>query len=161
MKKYLPSVLTLSLTALASCCLASHVLCSLATPLFFSYIRLMDSIGCSILVKQAMKLNEILTVQKNIAASVHTLTLCFNYQTLEDSRSVTLISTILDCLPHVRKFALEANYLCDVSRGVHVGHPSVVQISESFDIVPSAYSRFSFYNHRGVPQLAMSSHWVW
>jgi hypothetical protein len=108
-----------TLQALASCRLASHVLCALATPLFFSSIRLTDYTGRkkqddSILVKRATKLNNILTVQ-NIAASVHALTLCFDHQTLEDSTSVTLISTVFHSLPHIRKFALTAHYYCDFS----------------------------------------------
>jgi hypothetical protein len=98
--------------SLASCRLASHVLCSLATPPFFSSIRLTDTIGdgdCSLFVKRATKLNEILTVQ-NIADSVYTLTLYCRPQTLEDPTSGTLMSTILRRLPHIRNFALEASF---------------------------------------------------
>ena len=46
----------------------------------------------------------------NIAASVNTLTLCCHPQTLEDSTSGTLMSTILRRLPHIRNFALEAGF---------------------------------------------------
>ena len=38
-----------------------------------------------------------------------------------------------------------------VSRGFRISHSSVMQISKSYDIVPSLYSRFSFYSHHGVP----------
>jgi hypothetical protein len=103
-----------TLAALASCRLASHVLCSLATPHFFSSIRLTDTIGegdCSLFVKRATKLNEILTVQ-NIADSVHTLTLYGRPQTLKDPTSGALMSTILRRLPHIRSFALEAHNYC-------------------------------------------------
>jgi hypothetical protein len=97
-----------NLAALASCRLASHVLCSLATPHFFSSIRLADATGdnvrkYSLFVKRATKLKEILTVQ-NIADSVHTLTLYLRSQTR------TLMSTILHRLPHIRNFTLEAIY---------------------------------------------------
>jgi hypothetical protein len=94
---------------LASCRLASHVFCSLATPLFFSSI---DSTGRkrrADLVKQATKLNEILT-NYNIATSVSTSTLCCYYQALEDPTIASLMSAILCRLPHIRSFALEAVY---------------------------------------------------
>ena len=98
-----------TLAALASCRLTSHVLCSLATPLFFSSIRL-TNIAVNddrFFVKRVTKLNEILT-NYNIAASVNTLTLCCRPPTLEDSKNGTLISTILRRLPHIRNFSLEA-----------------------------------------------------
>jgi hypothetical protein len=107
-----------TLAALASCRLAFHVLCSFATPLFFSSIRLTNSTGHKrdrrILVEQATRLNEILT-NYNIAVSVHTLTLCFDHQTLEDSTSVALMSDILHRLPHIRNFALETYRYTDFS----------------------------------------------
>jgi hypothetical protein len=107
-----------TLAALASCRLASHVLCSFATPLFFSSIRLTDFIGHrrghSILVKRVTRLNEILT-NYNIAASVHTLILCCHQRTLEDSTSGTPISAIFHRLPHIRNFSLEAHYYSDFS----------------------------------------------
>ena len=100
--------------SLASCRLASHVLCSIATPLFFSSIELTDYTdretgNDSLLMKRATRLNEILTIQ-NIAASVYTLTLCcYHYhQTLEESTSASLMSTILHRLPHIRIFTLES-----------------------------------------------------
>jgi hypothetical protein len=102
-----------TLEALASCRLVSHVLCSLATPLFFSSIRLTDSTADdelrSVFVKRATRLNEILTIQ-NIADSVHTLTLRCHFPTLQDSTSGTLISAILHRLSHIRSFSLEARY---------------------------------------------------
>ena len=101
-----------TLAALASCRLASHVLCSLATPLFFSSIRLGDTTfknDYSLVVKRATKLNEILT-DYNIAASVNTLTLCCHPHNLKDSTGGTLMSTILRRLPHIRNFSLEADY---------------------------------------------------
>jgi hypothetical protein len=103
-----------TLEALASCRLASHVLCSLATPLFFSSIRLTDATSnddvrgnYSLFVEQVTRLNEILIIQ-NIADSVHTLTLCCRSQTLKDSTSGTLISAVLYRLSHIRSFAWKA-----------------------------------------------------
>ena len=101
--------------SLASCRLASHVLCSIATPLFFSSIELTNYTARKtrddgLLVKRAARLNEILTIQ-NIAASVYTLTLCcyHSYQALEDSTCAGLMSTILHRLPHIRIFTLESH----------------------------------------------------
>ena len=98
--------------SLASCRLASYVLCSLATPVFFSSIRLTDTTGdgvtedSNLFVKRATKLNEILT-NYNIAASVHALTLCCHHRTLKDFTS-GIMSAILHRLPHIRSFSLEA-----------------------------------------------------
>jgi hypothetical protein len=104
-----------TLAALASCRLASHVLCSLATHFLFSSIRLTDAFttgnkgqDCSVLVERAMKLNKILTIY-NIASSVHTLTLCCGQRTLENSISATLMSTILLRLPRIHTFALKSD----------------------------------------------------
>ena len=98
------------LAALASCRLASHVLCSLATPLFFSSISLTDrydngSYGYSLFVRRATKLNDILAT-RNIAASIHTLTLYCAEQTLRDFSSSAIMSAILPRLPHIQKFSL-------------------------------------------------------
>jgi hypothetical protein len=107
-----------TLEALASCRLVSHVLCSLATSLFFSSIQLTDAtandearVNYNLFVKRATRLSEILTIQ-NIADSVHTLMLCCHFHTLQDSTSGTLISAILYRLPHIRSFSLEARDHC-------------------------------------------------
>jgi len=103
------------LAALASCRLASHVLCSLATPLLFSSILLTDASNngsageCSLFVKRATKLNDILAT-RNIAASIHTLTLSCENRTLTDSSIGAIISAILPRLPHIQKFSLGAEY---------------------------------------------------
>jgi hypothetical protein len=98
-----------TLATLAACRLASHVLCSLATPLYFSSIRLTDSADHtdrSLLGKQATKLNQILSVY-NITASVHTLTLRCHRGSLQNPTDATLVSTILHRLPHIQNFTLE------------------------------------------------------
>ena len=106
------------LAALASCRLASHVLCSLATPLFFSSILLTDAYNngstrkCSqVFVKRATNLNNILAT-RNIAASIHSLsvTLYCDNRSLEDSSSGAIMSAILPRLPHIQKFAFYAEY---------------------------------------------------
>ena len=104
-----------SLAALASCRLASHVLCSLATPHFFSSISLTGiykdgSIGgTSPFVERATKFNDILATG-NIAASIHSLTLHSCYQTLKDSSSGAIMSAILSRLSHIQKFSLDVDY---------------------------------------------------
>ena len=102
------------LAALASCRLASHVLCSFATPLLFQSILLTDvhygfSWRCSLFVKRVTNLNDILAT-RNIAASIHTLTLNCTNQTLEDSSSGAIMSAILPRLPHIQKFSFRAIY---------------------------------------------------
>ena len=90
---------------LASCRLASSVLCSLATPVFFSSISIWftdfinhdESAG----FERAKRLNQILT--DNIAASVRTLTLHCGYPTVKNT---ALMSAILRRLPHIRNFTL-------------------------------------------------------
>ena len=105
------------LAALASCRLASHVLCSLATPLFFASILLTDAHNYgdsgrrhSLLVKRATKLNDILATH-NIAASIHSLSvlLTFDSRFLEDSSSGAIMSAILPRLPNIQKFSLKAD----------------------------------------------------
>ena len=106
------------LAALASCRLASHVLCSLATPLCFASILLTDAYiyakfdrRCRLLVKRATKLNDILAT-RNIAASIHSLSVslhCDN-QFLKDSSSGAIMSAILPRLPHIQKFSLKTQY---------------------------------------------------
>ena len=103
-----------SLAALASCRLAAHALCSLATPLLFSSIRLTDLTSdyrntpdCSLLLERATRLNQAIT-NRHIAASVHTLTLNCHQRSLQDPGNAGLISSILHGLPHIRNFALES-----------------------------------------------------
>jgi hypothetical protein len=102
------------LAALASCRLASHVLCSLATPLFFSSISLTDESndgsygGPSLFVKRATELNDILATH-NIAASIHSLSVSLHYRTLRDLSSGAIMSAILPRLPHIQKFSLESH----------------------------------------------------
>ena len=99
---------------LATCRLASHALCSLATPLFFSSIQLTDYAErdgvnyCSLLGGRATRFNRILT-NGNIATSVHTLTLCCDQKSLEDSTNGTPMSAILHRLSNIRTFALKVN----------------------------------------------------
>ena len=105
------------LAALASCRLASHVLCSLATPLFFSSILLTDAYDhdygiserCSLLVKRATKLNDILAT-RSIAASIHSLTVSLHYH---DQFSNKLIpQAALSCLPSFPAFHIFRNFPC-------------------------------------------------
>ena len=96
----------IALAALASCRLASHVLCSLATPLFFSSIELIEGLdphdGVVAFNDRVTKLNQLLAqTTYDIAASVHTFTLRFGQV------NGTLISEILHRLPHVKHFTLE------------------------------------------------------
>ena len=87
-----------TLATLAACRLASHTLCSLATPLFFSSIQLTDSVESSLasneerlkadrlLSNRAKNLNQILS-RDDIADSVKTLTLHCHTKNL-DRKSV-------------------------------------------------------------------------
>jgi hypothetical protein len=106
--------------ALASCRLASHVLCSLATPFLFSSIELTERFRCgdnsidddrefkAIFRNRAMKLNQLLTQTTcNIATSVRTLTLRCDKVHFKGPRNGTLISEILRRLPHIRNFTLK------------------------------------------------------
>ena len=99
------------LETLAACRLASYTLCSLATPLLFSSIQLAENRttynGFRSPVKEgAVKLNQLLT-NKDIAASVRTLTLKLCSMNFENSTS-SMITEILHRLPHIRDFTLEA-----------------------------------------------------
>ena len=102
-----------TLPALASCRLASHALCSLATPRFFSSIQLTDYAGinrppdCNVLFKRATLLDQILTI-RHVATSVHIFTLHCHHIYFQDSGNVTLISSILHHLPHVQEFSFGA-----------------------------------------------------
>ena len=111
-----------TLAALASCRLASHALCSLVTPLFFSSIALTGSLGPWSSLNhrvwtfeyRATELNQLLTrTTHDIATSVHTLTLHCEEVNCKSPRSGTLISEILRRLPHIRNFTLicEDNFL--------------------------------------------------
>ena len=100
---------------LASCRLASSVLCSLATPVFFSsisiwltdYINRDESADRRRFEERAKRLNQILTID-NIAASVRTfkLTMHWDYQILKNPINSALMFAILRRLPHIRNFTL-------------------------------------------------------
>ena len=110
-----------TLAALAACRLASHVLCSLATPFFFSSIRLTDIVlaplpSCEkilvdscLLSNRAKNLNDILSID-DIADSVKTLTLHCSCTNLPTPPNGNLISKILHRLPNIQTFVLEAFY---------------------------------------------------
>ena len=106
----LPSDEVRKLAALASCRLASHVLCSLATPLFFSSIQLTDS-GVfhdsreTCLSNRAKNLNQILS-SDDIADSVKTFMLRCHKEDFASQPNGILISKILHRLPHIQTFAL-------------------------------------------------------
>jgi hypothetical protein len=104
-----------TLAALASCHLASYVLCSLAMPFFFSSIRLTDSVVVPLATREkiivllsnrAKNLNDILSID-DIADSVKTLTLHFSLANLATPPNGNLISKILHRLPNIPTFALE------------------------------------------------------
>lgn len=101
--------------SLAACRLASHVLCSLATPLLFLSIYLSDFVarcnsdGIPAIERQAVELNQILANNNNIVPSVRTLTLSYSKGTLEDSKFDSIATEILHRLPHIQKFAWEAS----------------------------------------------------
>ena len=88
--------------ALASCRLASHVLCSLATAYFFPSLTLNKSCGYLGSPERARRLIQLLS-NHDVAASVHTLTLWCGQEYLENSQT-GLICEILNCLPHIRNF---------------------------------------------------------
>jgi hypothetical protein len=90
-----------TLAALAACRLASHTLCSLAIPLFFSSIQLTDMS----LSNRAKNLDQILS-SDGIANSVKTLTLHCHRDKSRENR--ILISEILHRLPNIQTFAWEA-----------------------------------------------------
>ena len=100
-----------NLAALASCRLASHVLCSLATPLFFSSIHLtatwLDDNAKMIanFQERAGKLHQILNIN-DIAALVQTLRFkCFQGN-LKNETNGNLVFEILHRLPRLQKFCL-------------------------------------------------------
>ena len=88
--------------ALASCRLASYVLCSLTTPLFFSSLALQeDSTSISTReIEQVRNVNQLLS-NHDVAALVRTFTLRCGQRFLEHSEIGPLISTILYRLPHI------------------------------------------------------------
>jgi hypothetical protein len=105
-----------TLAALASCRLASHALCSLVTPLFFSSIALTGSLDSRHYRDRVTKLNQLLTrTTHDIATSVHTLTLRYDKGHLMSPRNGTLISEILRRLPHIRNFTLKCTSYFDFS----------------------------------------------
>ena len=103
--------------ALASCRLASHVLCSLATPLFFSSLQLRYHWGLRDAVvsflDQGRNLVKLLSIH-DIAALVHTFTLRCEKELVQHSEGGPLISEILYRLQHTRnlnfKFRSTTNF---------------------------------------------------
>jgi hypothetical protein len=96
--------------ALASCRLASHVLCSLATPLFFSSLEWASHWGpCYTVVSfldQGRRLVKLLSIH-DIAALVHTFTLRCGRETFQISKAGPLICEILHRLRHLRNFTFK------------------------------------------------------
>ena len=98
--------------SLASCRLASHVLCSLTTPLFFSSIELKENVRVNsnnnlvAFLERARNLYQLLSIH-DVAASVHTFTLCCGQYVLGYAIIGTLISTIFYRLPHIRNFTFK------------------------------------------------------
>jgi hypothetical protein len=104
-------------TALASCRLASHVLHSIATPLLFSSIELRQNPDywltedeIATFEERATKLNQLLT-NRNIAASIHTLTLGCKQYFLETPTIDILIASIINRLPHIRNLSWDGDGL--------------------------------------------------
>ena len=90
--------------ALASCRLASHVLCSLATPFLFSFLRLDGYFGSP---KRARALIQLLS-NLHVAASVHTLTVnVWREKNILEYSQGTLFCEIVNRLPHIRNFTLD------------------------------------------------------
>jgi hypothetical protein len=106
----LPSDEKRKLAALASCRLASHVLCSLATPLFFSSIHLNVCWPCADAIatfqERADKLDQILNIH-DIAALVQTFTLQCCKENLENETNGSRVFEILHRLPRLQTFCLE------------------------------------------------------
>jgi hypothetical protein len=98
--------------ALASCRLASHVLCSLATPLFFSSMHLKvcrpikRAVGIAAFQERADKLDQILNIH-DIAALVQTFTLQCCKENLENETNGSRVFEILHRLPRLQTFCLE------------------------------------------------------
>ena len=104
---------------LASCRLASHVLCSLATPLSFSSISL-ELVARSpwqnlLFQNRTTKLKQLLTLSNDIAASIHTFKLTLNCENEDIIAYGTLISEILHRLPHIRNFTLNSEHCTEFS----------------------------------------------
>ena len=98
-------------TALASCRLASHVLCSLATPLLFSSLKLSDAwVFCydpaASFLDRGIKLIKLLSIH-NIATLVHTFTLHCGQAIVHNSNARLLFSEILYRLQHIRDLAFK------------------------------------------------------
>jgi hypothetical protein len=97
--------------ALASCRLASHVLCSLATPLFFSSLDLNAcwpterAEAIADFQEQADKLYQILNVH-DIAALVQTFTLRCCKENFKDETNGSRLFEILHRLPRLQNFWL-------------------------------------------------------
>ena len=97
--------LGLDAKALASCRLASYVLCSLTTPLFFSSLALWEDSKAIFQgeFERARNLNKLLS-NPDIADLVHTFTLRCGKRFLEDPKIGLLIFKILYRLPHIQTF---------------------------------------------------------
>jgi hypothetical protein len=95
---------------LTSCRLASHLLCSLATPLLFSSIELQHDYRFSDVkqnfIDRATSLNQILANNNFIATSVQNLMLEHDRPTFQDSITSALIANIIHRLTHVQDFTL-------------------------------------------------------
>ena len=99
--------------ALASCRLTSHVLCSLATPLFFSSLELSyvwSYRDDSDPMDRGRKLLKLLSIP-DIAALVHTFTLCCQQQILQNLKAGPLISEILYRLQHIRNLTFKFRWI--------------------------------------------------
>ena len=97
------------LKTLEACRLASHTLCSLATPLRFSSI---DFDTWNLTAETAVKWNQILS-NNDIAGSVRTViirNIIGHKHNLQDSTTGSIITKILHRLPHIQNFTLEASH---------------------------------------------------
>src|ERR1700761_2512562 len=89
------------LKTLEACRLASHTLCSLATPLRFSSMHFSTT---NVTAETAVKWNQILS-NNDIAGSVRTLTIRSGHE-FQDSTTGSIIAKTLHRLPHIQNFNL-------------------------------------------------------
>ena len=139
------------------------VLCSLATPPLF-FIHTVD--GCYCQRWSTSKLWPFLETgnktERNSGYSKHrrlSTHLDVELPTFKLSRIPQVAPSYLPSFIVFHTFAalpwkLQQTFF--VSRGFRIGHSSLVQISKYYNTVSRLYSRFSFYGHRWVPQLATS-----
>ena len=114
--------------ALASCRLASHVLCSLATAYFLPSLELTELYCGS--PERARRLIQLLS-NHDVAASVHTLTLRCSQELLENSQIGTLICKIVHCLPHIRNVTFDSDSYYDQSVLIPTNVCSAIQACTS------------------------------